>query len=126
MYLNKSLPCHHLNVTLLFQSFITAVYNESVTEKCFPTSKYAVLHTIVYSCILLYILAYYCCIPLYTPQGMMMSPSVQVFCITAVESSLVLMGTNTGVILVYDGYERKLKHQLNPLNDSVLCLAQFK
>ncbi len=62
----------------------------------------------------------------YSFQGKMLMPGVQVYCMVAVNSSLVLLGTSTGEILVYDGYEKKLKHQLAPLGDTILCLVHFK
>jgi len=61
-----------------------------------------------------------------SPQGTMLPPKVLVYCMAPIDSSLMLLGTNTGVVYVYDGYERKLKHQLAPLGDSVLCLLYFK
>ena len=59
-------------------------------------------------------------------QGKMMMPGMQVLSMVAVNSRLVLLGTSVGVILVYDGYEQTLKHQLAPLDDSILCLVHIK
>jgi len=56
----------------------------------------------------------------------MLPPKVLVYCMAPIDFSLMLPGTNTGVVYVYDGYDRKLKHQLAPLGDSVLCLLYFK
>jgi len=56
----------------------------------------------------------------------MLPPKLLVYCMAPIDSSLMLLGTNTGVVYVYDGYDRKLKHQLAPLGDSVLCLLYFK
>jgi len=42
----------------------------------------------------------------------MLPPKVLVYCMAPIDSSLMLLGTNTGVVHVYDGYDRKLKHQL--------------
>ena len=49
-----------------------------------------------------------------------------IFSIVAVDSNLVLMGSNKGDILVYDGYDKKQKHSLKSLGDSVLCLIHIK
>ena len=62
--------------------------------------------------------------PIY--QGMMLTQKELVYCMTSIDSSLVLLGTNMGVVYVYDGYDQKLKHKLAPLGDSVLCLLHFK
>lgn len=56
----------------------------------------------------------------------MMAPKTLIYCMVAVDSSFVLMGTSKGSILVYDGYDKKLKHSLKLLEDSVLCLVHFK
>ena len=56
----------------------------------------------------------------------MMMQNATVFSMAAMDPSLVVMGTNTGVISVYDSSERKLKHHLKQLDDSVLCLTYFK
>ena len=57
---------------------------------------------------------------------MMLTQKELVYCMTSIDSSLMLLGTNMGMVYVYDGYDRKLKHQLAPLGDSVLCLLHFK
>lgn len=49
-----------------------------------------------------------------------------VYSMVAVDSSLVVMGLSSGSILVYDGYDKKKKHELKCLDDSVLCLAHLK
>ncbi len=59
-------------------------------------------------------------------QGKMMQHGTIIFSMVAVDSSLVLMGSNSGHILVYDGHEKKLKHSLKCLQDSVLCLIHIK
>ena len=56
----------------------------------------------------------------------MMMKNMKVFSMAAMDPNLVVMGTHTGVIYVYDSSERKLKHQLKQLDDSVLCLTYFK
>ena len=56
----------------------------------------------------------------------MLSPNELVYCMAPIDSSLMLLGTNTGVVYVYDGYDRKMKHQLARLEDSVICLLYFK
>ncbi len=53
----------------------------------------------------------------------MLTPGVLVYCMVAVGPSMVLLGTSTGEVLVYDGHERKLKHSLAPLKDTILCLV---
>ena len=60
-----------------------------------------------------------------THQGFMI-PSVKVYSMVAVQSSHVLLGTETGLILVYDGYTRKKTHQFTKLPDAVLCLHFFR
>ena len=55
-----------------------------------------------------------------------MIPLVKVYSMVAVQSSHVLLGTDSGQILVYDGYSRKKSHQFSPLHDPVLCLQYFK
>ena len=56
----------------------------------------------------------------------MLTQKELVYCMMSIDSSLVLLGTNMGMVYVYDGYDRKLKHQLALLGDSVLCLLHFK
>ena len=56
----------------------------------------------------------------------MMMKSIKVFSMAAIDPNLVVVGTNTGAIFVYDSSERKLKHQLKQLDDSVLSLTYFK
>ena len=58
-------------------------------------------------------------------QGFMI-PLVKVYSMVAVQTSHVLLGTDSGHILVYDGYSRKRSHQLSPLHDPVLCLQFFR
>ena len=58
-------------------------------------------------------------------QGFMI-PLVKVYSMVAVQSSHVLLGTDSGHILVYDGYSRKKSHQFSPLHDPVLSLQFFK
>lgn len=55
-----------------------------------------------------------------------MAPSTEILSIVAVDSDLVLMGSNRGSVLVYDGNDRKLKHCLECAGDSVLALIYFK
>ena len=55
-----------------------------------------------------------------------MAPNTVIFSIAAIDSDLVLMGSNGGDILVYDGRERKLKHRLCNVRDSVISLIYFK
>lgn len=59
-------------------------------------------------------------------QGMMMPPGTLIFSMVAVDSDLVLLGSNSGSILVYDGFEKRHKHALRNLQDSVLCLVHIK
>ena len=59
-------------------------------------------------------------------QGKMMPHGTLIFSMVAVDSSLVLLGSNSGSILVYDGFEKKQKHVLRSLQDSVLCLVHIK
>ncbi len=63
---------------------------------------------------------------MYTLQGMMMPHGTLIFSMVAVDSSLVLLGSNSGNILVYDGFEKKRKHVIRTLQDSVLCLVHIK
>ena len=56
----------------------------------------------------------------------MMPPGILIFSMVAVDASLVLLGCNNGGILVYDGFEKKQKHALQTLQDSVLCLLHIK
>ena len=56
----------------------------------------------------------------------MMQKGTLIFSMLAVDSSLMLMGSNKGYILVYDGFEKKLKHTLRGLDDSILCLIHIK
>ena len=56
----------------------------------------------------------------------MMPPGTLVLSMVAIESALLLMGTSSGNLFVYDSYDRKLKHQLACVGDSVLCLVYFK
>lgn len=58
-------------------------------------------------------------------QGFMI-PSVKVYSMVAVQSRHVLLGTDSGHILVYDGYSHKKTHQFAQLFDTVLCLHFFK
>ena len=51
-----------------------------------------------------------------------MPPSVLILCMVAVDSKYILMGSNSGNVYVYNGNERKMKHQLSPVGDAVLCL----
>ena len=44
----------------------------------------------------------------------------------AMDSTYVLMGSNTGTIMVFDGYSHKMKHKLSSLYSPVLCLLYFK
>ena len=55
-----------------------------------------------------------------------MIPLVKVYSMVAVQTSSVLLGTDSGHILVYDGYSRKKSHQFSPLHDPVLSLQFFK
>lgn len=56
----------------------------------------------------------------------MMPPNTLIYSMVAVNSSFVLMGSNSGSIFVYDGYDQMLKHSLRSLEDSVLCLIHVK
>lgn len=49
-----------------------------------------------------------------------------IYSIVAIEADLVVMGSNNGEILVYDGSDKKLKHSLKRVEDSVLCLTYVK
>jgi hypothetical protein len=60
-----------------------------------------------------------------TPKGFMI-PTVKVYSMVAVQSSHVLLGTDAGHILVYDGFSHKRTHQFTPLPDAILCLQFFK
>ena len=44
----------------------------------------------------------------------------------AMDSTYVLMGTNTGTIVVFDGYTHKMRHKLCSLHSPVLCLLYIK
>lgn len=55
-----------------------------------------------------------------------MLSSDTIYSMVAVDSSLVLMGSSTGVIFVYDGYDKELKYSLKSVQDSVLCLIHVK
>ena len=44
----------------------------------------------------------------------------------AMDSTHVLMGTNTGTIMVFDGYTHKMKHKLCSLYSPILCLLYIK
>ena len=56
----------------------------------------------------------------------MMPPDILIHSMVSVDSSFVLMGSNHGDILVYDGFDKQLKHYLKSLNDSILCLIHVK
>ena len=57
---------------------------------------------------------------------MMMAQGVVIYSMVNVDPNLMVMGSNSGDILVYDAYEKKLKHSLKNLEDSVLCLTHVK
>ena len=49
-----------------------------------------------------------------------------IFSMVAIDCSLVLMGSNSGSILVYDAFQKKLKHTLKRLDDCVLCMLRIR
>ena len=49
-----------------------------------------------------------------------------VLSMVAMDSTFVLMGTNTGTIMVFDGYSHKMKHKLDSLHSPILCLLYLK
>ena len=55
-----------------------------------------------------------------------MIPLAKVYSMVAVQTSHVLLGTDSGLVLVYDGYSQKRSHQFSPLHNPVLCLQFFK
>lgn len=57
---------------------------------------------------------------------MMMPYGIVIYSMVAMDSSLVVMGSNSGDILVYDGNDKKLKHSLKNVEDSILCLTYVK
>lgn len=57
-------------------------------------------------------------------QGRMMPQNTMVYCMVAV-GTLVVLGTNTGHLLVYEDYDKK-EHRLPPLKDSIICLYHVK
>lgn len=57
---------------------------------------------------------------------MMMPHGIVIYSMVAVDSSLVVMGSNSGDILVYDGNDKKIKHSLKNMEDSILCLTYVK
>ena len=59
-------------------------------------------------------------------QSSPIPPNTVVLCSCAVSSSHVLLGTNSGQVLVYDAYTRRHTHSLYQLPDSVLCLYHVK
>ena len=57
---------------------------------------------------------------------MMLPPDNIIQSMLAVEHLIVLMGTTSGNLFVYDGRDRKLRHQLARLDDSILTLMYFR
>ena len=55
-----------------------------------------------------------------------MIPMVKVYSMVAVQTSYILLGTDVGHIMAYDGYTHKKMHQFTTLSDAVLCLQFFK
>ena len=55
-----------------------------------------------------------------------MIPTVKVYSMVAVQTSHVILGTESGHLLVYDGYSYKKSHELSPLRDAILCLQFLK
>lgn len=55
----------------------------------------------------------------------MMPQNTLVYSMVAVGTTLVVLGTNTGHLLVYEGYNKK-EHRLPPLKDSILCLYHVR
>ncbi len=60
------------------------------------------------------------------PQGMMLPPGNEIQSMLAVEHFVVLMGTTSGNLFVYDAKDRKFRHQLASLEDTILCLMYFR
>lgn len=54
----------------------------------------------------------------------MLPQNTLVLCMVAI-SSYVVLGTNTGQLIVCDGSDKK-EHTLATLPDSILCLAHIK
>ena len=59
-------------------------------------------------------------------QGTALEEGVMILSMIAMDSMYVLMGTNTGTVMVFDGYTHKLKHRLFSLHSPVLCLLYIK
>ena len=55
----------------------------------------------------------------------MMPQNVLIYTMVSIGQSLVLLGTNTGEIIVYENYDKK-EYKLAPLEDSVLCLCSVR
>ena len=129
-YITSALSAHTLHMihlcmyhTYLYTLCIASPYSLHISVYCLCTS----LYTLICVSLILLIFIPPVCWSVYTvEQGTMLPPKVLVYCMAPIDSSLMLLGTNTGVVYVYDGYDRKLKHQLAPLGDSVLCLLYFK
>ncbi len=56
----------------------------------------------------------------------MLPPGNEIQSMIAVEQVVVLMGTTSGNLFVYDAKDRKFRHQLATLEDSILCLMYFR
>ena len=59
-------------------------------------------------------------------QGSALEEGVMILSMLAMDSTFVLMGTNTGVIQIFDGYTHKMKHKLASLHIPVLCMIHLK
>ena len=59
-------------------------------------------------------------------QGHMLPQNTLVLCMVAIGSHYVLLGTNTGQLIVCDAASDKKQQILATLPDSILCLTHVK